>query len=139
VTDLIAHDKAASGFLEGLLVDADKRLDAKRASRGIYLFKNNTDSRATPTALPRELPVGGTASVGRLAGHPIPFHGHSPGHLRCGKVVQTRGAFYCVSQRASTSGKRFVGDPPVTPIIKHPDEPHADAERSRCMSSCTRT
>src|ERR1044072_9242487 len=44
VTDLVAHDRAGERILEGLLVDAEKRLHDEGIAGEIYLFKNNTDS-----------------------------------------------------------------------------------------------
>src|SRR4249919_3271322 len=44
VLDLVAHDKAGERILEGLLVDADRRLREEGIAGDIYLFKNNTDS-----------------------------------------------------------------------------------------------
>ena len=44
VFDLVAHDKAGERILEGLLVDADRRLREEGIAGDIYLFKNNTDS-----------------------------------------------------------------------------------------------
>jgi len=42
--DLVTHDKAGERILEGLLVDADRRLREEGIAGDIYLFKNNTDS-----------------------------------------------------------------------------------------------
>src|SRR3981189_2140275 len=44
VVALVAHDKAGERILEGLLVDADRRLREEGIAGDIYLFKNNTDS-----------------------------------------------------------------------------------------------
>jgi hypothetical protein len=44
VTDLVAHDKAGERVLEGLLVDAERRLREEGIAGDVYLFKNNTDS-----------------------------------------------------------------------------------------------
>src|SRR5262245_42779510 len=44
ITDLVIHDKAGERILEGLLVDADRRLREEGIAGDIYLFKNNTDS-----------------------------------------------------------------------------------------------
>ena len=41
---LINHDRAGERILEGLLVDADRRLREEGIAGDIYLFKNNTDS-----------------------------------------------------------------------------------------------
>src|SRR4030088_2482945 len=44
LTSLDAHDKAGERILEGLLIDAEKRLNDEVIAGDIYLFKNNTDS-----------------------------------------------------------------------------------------------
>jgi proteasome accessory factor A len=44
LVDLVAHDKAGERILEGLLVDAGRRLREEGIAGDIYLFKNNTDS-----------------------------------------------------------------------------------------------
>ncbi|MBE7189390.1 proteasome accessory factor PafA2 family protein, partial [Jatrophihabitans endophyticus] len=44
VESLVAHDKAGERVLEGLVVDAEKRLHEEGIAGDIYLFKNNTDS-----------------------------------------------------------------------------------------------
>jgi hypothetical protein len=55
VTDLVIHDKAGERILEGLLVDADRRLREVGIAGDIYLFKNNTDSAGNDKD-DRELP-----------------------------------------------------------------------------------
>jgi hypothetical protein len=47
---LVAHDKAGERILEGLVVDAEKRLHDEGIAGDIYLFKNNTDSAGHPAA-----------------------------------------------------------------------------------------
>ena len=42
--ELVAHDKAGERILEGLLVDAERRLHEEGIAGDVYLFKNNTDS-----------------------------------------------------------------------------------------------
>ncbi|MGZ4729864.1 MAG: proteasome accessory factor PafA2 family protein, partial [Acidimicrobiales bacterium] len=44
VYDLVVHDKAGERILEGLLVDAERRLREEGIAGDVYLFKNNTDS-----------------------------------------------------------------------------------------------
>ena len=41
---LVTHDKAGERVLEGLLVDAERRLREEGIAGDVYLFKNNTDS-----------------------------------------------------------------------------------------------
>src|ERR1700742_1169544 len=67
VTDLITHDKAGERILEGLLVDADKRLREEGIAGDIYLFKNNTDSAGNSYGCPEDYLVGrdGAAAASR--------------------------------------------------------------------------
>ena len=44
IVDLVTHDKAGERVLEGLLVDAERRLRDDGIQGDVYLFKNNTDS-----------------------------------------------------------------------------------------------
>ena len=44
ISDLVVHDKAGERILEGLLVDAERRLHEEGIPGDVYLFKNNTDS-----------------------------------------------------------------------------------------------
>ena len=131
--DLVAHDKAGERILEGLLVDAEKRLHEEGIAGDIYLFKNNTDSAGNSYGCHENYLVGRHGEFGRLADVLIPFLVTRQLICGAGKVLQTpRGAVYCVSQRAehiwegvssATTRRR--------PIINTRDEPHADAERYR--------
>ena len=62
IVELVTHDKAGERVLEGLLLDAEQRLHDEGIAGDIYLFKNNTDSPATPTAATRTTWSGGPAS-----------------------------------------------------------------------------
>ena len=44
VPQLVAHDRAGERILEGLVVDAERRLEEEGIHGDVYLFKNNTDS-----------------------------------------------------------------------------------------------
>jgi len=62
VLDLVAHDKAGERILEGLLVDADRRL-REEGIAGISTCSRTTPTRrATPTAAMRTTWSAGTAS-----------------------------------------------------------------------------
>ncbi len=119
--DLVTHDKAGERILEGLLVDADRRLREEGIAGDIYLVKNNTDS------------VGRHGEFGRLADILIPFLVTRQIICGAGKVLQTpRGAVYCVSQRAEHIWEGVSSATTRSrPIINTRDEPHADAERFR--------
>src|ERR671919_3261509 len=44
IVELVTHDKAGERILEGLLLDAERRLRDEGIPGDVYLFKNNTDS-----------------------------------------------------------------------------------------------
>ena len=44
LTELITHDRAGERILEGLMIDAERRLHEEGIAGDVYLFKNNTDS-----------------------------------------------------------------------------------------------
>jgi proteasome accessory factor A len=115
VIELVAHDKAGERTLEGLLMDAERRLREEGIAGDIYLFKNNTDSAGNSYGCHENYLVGR--------------------HVICGagKVLLTpRGAVYCVSQRAEHIWEGVSSATTRSrPIINTRDEPHADAERFR--------
>jgi proteasome accessory factor A len=133
VTDLIAHDKAGERILEGLLVDADRRLREEGIAGDIYLFKNNTDSAGNSYGCHENYLVARHGEFGRLADILIPFLVTRQIICGAGKVLQTpRGAVYCVSQRAEHIWEGVSSATTRSrPIINTRDEPHADAERFR--------
>src|SRR3978361_373331 len=49
---LVAHDKAGERILEGLLVEAERRLREEGIAGDVHLFKNNTDIAADSYTLP---------------------------------------------------------------------------------------
>src|SRR4029450_1880098 len=111
VTDLVAHDRAGERILEGLLVDAEKRLHDEGIAGEIYLFKNNTDSAGNSYGCHENYLVSRHGEFGRLADVLIPFLVTRQLICGAGKVLQTpRRAVYCLSERHA---------------------PHADAERYR--------
>jgi proteasome accessory factor A len=107
VINLVAHDRAGERILEGLLVDAEKRLHDEGIAGEIYLFKNNTDSAGNSYGCHENYLVSRHGEFGRLADVLIPFLVTRQLICGAGKVLQTR------------------------PIINTRDEPHADAERYR--------
>ncbi|MBO0804299.1 MAG: Pup--protein ligase [Nocardiopsaceae bacterium] len=133
VSDLVAHDKAGERILEGLLVDADRRLREEGIAGDIYLFKNNTDSAGNSYGCHENYLVGRHGEFGRLADILIPFLVTRQIICGAGKVLQTpRGAVYCVSQRAEHIWEGVSSATTRSrPIINTRDEPHADAERFR--------
>ena len=133
VVQLVTHDRAGERILEGLLVDAEKRLRDEGIDGDIYLFKNNTDSAGNSYGCHENYLVGRQGEFGRLADALIPFLVSRQVVCGAGKVLQTpRGPTYCLSQRAE---HMWEGVSSATtrsrPIINTRDEPHADAERYR--------
>ncbi len=133
VIDLVTHDKAGERILEGLLVDAERRLREEGIAGDIYLFKNNTDSAGNSYGCHENYLVGRHGEFSRLADVLIPFLVTRQIICGAGKVLQTpRGAVFCVSQRAEHIWEGVSSATTRSrPIINTRDEPHADAERFR--------
>ena len=131
--DLVTHDKAGERTLEGLLMDAERRLREEGIAGDIYLFKNNTDSAGNSYGCHENYLVGRHGEFSRLADVLIPFLVTRQIVCGAGKVLQTpRGAVYCVSQRAEHIWEGVSSATTRSrPIINTRDEPHADAERFR--------
>jgi proteasome accessory factor A len=130
---LVAHDKAGERILEGLVIDAEKRLHDEGIAGDIYLFKNNTDSAGNSYGCHENYLVGRHGEFTRLADVLIPFLVTRQLICGAGKVLQTpRGAVYCISQRAEHIWEGVSSATTRSrPIINTRDEPHADAERYR--------
>ncbi|MCW2497693.1 Pup--protein ligase [Jatrophihabitans sp.] len=130
---LVTHDKAGERILEGLVIDAEKRLHDEGIAGDIYLFKNNTDSAGNSYGCHENFLVGRHGEFSRLADVLIPFLVTRQLICGAGKVLQTpRGAVYCVSQRAEHIWEGVSSATTRSrPIINTRDEPHADAERYR--------
>ena len=133
VSDVVVHDRAGERILEGLLVDAEKRLHDEGIAGEIYLFKNNTDSAGNSYGCHENYLVSRHGEFGRLADILIPFLVTRQLICGAGKVLQTpRGAVFCLSQRAEHIWEGVSSATTRSrPIINTRDEPHADAERYR--------
>ncbi len=133
VTELVTHDKVNERILEGLLVDAERRLHEEGIAGDVYLFKNNTDSAGNSYGCHENYLVARHGEFSRLADILIPFLVTRQLLCGAGKVLQTpRGAVYCVSQRAEHIWEGVSSATTRSrPIINTRDEPHADAERYR--------
>jgi proteasome accessory factor A len=133
LTELVAHDKAGERILEGLLVDAERRLHEEGIPGDVYLFKNNTDSAGNSYGCHENYLVGRGGDFGRLSDVLIPFLVSRQLIAGAGKVLQTpRGAVYCLSQRAEHIWEGVSSATTRSrPIINTRDEPHADAEKYR--------
>ena len=113
--DLVVHDKAGERILEGLLVDAARRLRADGIADDIALVK--TDSQEHYLA-------GRPGEFGRLADLLIPFLATRQIICGAGAVLPTpRGAGYGLSRRAAHLGPAR----PSRPLITTRDEPRAAA------------
>ncbi|MFC4337536.1 Pup--protein ligase [Salininema proteolyticum] len=133
VADLVRHDRAGERILEGLMIDAEKRLHDEGIAGDIYLFKNNTDSAGNSYGCHENYLVSRHGEFARLAEILIPFLVTRQLICGAGKVLQTpRGAKYCLSQRAEHIWEGVSSATTRSrPIINTRDEPHADAERYR--------
>jgi proteasome accessory factor A len=133
IIDLVTHDKAGERILEGLLVDADRRLREEGIAGDIYLFKNNTDSAGNSYGCHENYCVSRHGDFGRLTDVLTPFLVTRQLICGAGKVLQTpRGAVYCVSQRAEHIWEVVSSATTRSrPVINTRDEPHADAEQYR--------
>ncbi len=131
--DLVTHDRAGERILEGLLIDAEKRLHDEGIAGEIYLFKNNTDSAGNSYGCHENYLVSRHGEFGRVADVLIPFLVTRQLICGAGKVLQTpRGAVFCLSQRAEHIWEGVSSATTRSrPIINTRDEPHADAERYR--------
>jgi proteasome accessory factor A len=133
VDELVTHDKAGERILEGLLVDAERRLADEGILGDVYLFKNNTDSAGNSYGCHENYLVARHGEFAKLADVLIPFLVTRQIICGAGKVVQTpRGAMFSVSQRAEHIWEGVSSATTRSrPIINTRDEPHADAERYR--------
>jgi len=133
IVDLVTHDKAGERILEGLLLDAERRLREEGIAGDVYLFKNNTDSAGNSYGCHENYLVGRHGEFARLADILVPFLVTRQVLCGAGKVLQTpRGAVYCISQRAEHIWESVSSATTRSrPIINTRDEPHADAERFR--------
>ena len=133
VDGLVAHDKAGERILEGLVVDAERRLRDDGIVGDVYLFKNNTDSAGNSYGCHENYLVARQGEFSRLADVLIPFLVSRQIIVGAGKVLQTpRGTVFAVSQRAEHIWEGVSSATTRSrPIINTRDEPHADAEKYR--------
>jgi proteasome accessory factor A len=133
VRQLVVHDKAGERIIEGLVADAQDRLAEEGIEGEIYVFKNNTDSAGNSYGCHENFLVGRAGEFQQLSDVLIPFLVSRQITCGAGKVVTTsKGATYCVSQRADHIWEGVSSATTRSrPIINTRDEPHADAERYR--------
>ena len=133
LAQLVTHDRAGERILEGLLVDAQRRLHEEGISGDVYLFKNNTDSAGNSYGCHENFLIGRHGEFSKVADTLIPFLVSRQVIAGAGKVLTTpRGAVFCLSQRAEHIWEGVSSATTRSrPIINTRDEPHADAERYR--------
>jgi proteasome accessory factor A len=133
VRQLVAHDRGGERILEGLVVDAQQRLEHEGVPGRIHLFKNNTDSAGNSYGCHENYLVRRQGDFGRLADVLVPFLITRQVLTGAGKVLpSSRGATYCLSQRADHIWESVSSATTRSrPIINTRDEPHADAESYR--------
>ena len=133
LTELISHDRAGERILEGLLIDAERRLHEEGISGDVYLFKNNTDSAGNSYGCHENYLISRQGEFGKVADVLIPFLVTRQLVVGAGKVLQTpRGSVFCLSQRAEHIWEGVSSATTRSrPIINTRDEPHADAEKYR--------
>ena len=133
IPQLIAHDRGGERVIEGLVVDAQQRLEHEGVPGTIHLFKNNTDSAGNSYGCHENYLVRRQGDFARLADVLVPFLITRQVLTGAGKVLPTpKGSLYCLSQRADHIWESVSSATTRSrPIINTRDEPHADAERYR--------
>ncbi|HET7474812.1 MAG TPA: Pup--protein ligase [Dermatophilaceae bacterium] len=133
VRQLVTHDKAGERIVEGLVADAQQRIVDEGIAGEIYVFKNNTDSAGNSYGCHENYLVGRAGEFQKLSDVLIPFLVSRQITCGAGKVVtSSRGATYCVSQRADHIWEGVSSATTRSrPIINTRDEPHSDAEKYR--------
>ena len=133
VRQLVAHDRGGERILEGLVVDAQQRLEHEGLAGRIHLFKNNTDSAGNSYGCHENYLVRRQGDFAHLSDVLVPFLISRQVLTGAGKVLPTaRGATYCLSQRADHIWEAVSSATTRSrPIINTRDEPHADAEHYR--------
>ena len=136
IVDLVVHDKAGERILEGLLVDADRRLREEGIAGDIYLFKNNTDSAGNSYGCHENFLVSRHGEFSRLADILVPFLVSRQLLCGAGKVLQTpRDPSTASASARSTSGSR---SPPPPPARGRSSTPATSRTRTRSASGgCT--
>ncbi|MBO3085839.1 Pup--protein ligase [Cellulomonas fengjieae] len=133
VRQLVTHDRAGERILEGLVADAQQRLEHEGLPGKIHLFKNNTDSAGNSYGCHENYLVRRQGDFSRLSDVLVPFLITRQILTGAGKVLTTpRGALFSLSQRADHIWEAVSSATTRSrPIINTRDEPHADAEHYR--------
>lgn len=133
VRQLVAYDRGGERILEGLVADAQERLEHEGLPGRIHLFKNNTDSAGNSYGCHENYLVRRQGDFARLSDVLVPFLITRQVLTGAGKILATpRGAIYALSQRADHIWEAVSSATTRSrPIINTRDEPHADAEHYR--------
>ncbi|MFV0461001.1 MAG: Pup--protein ligase [Actinomycetales bacterium] len=133
VRDLVIHDRAGERILEGLVVDAERRLADEGVDGQVFLFKNNTDSAGNSYGCHENYLVARAGEFAEISDVLIPHLVTRQILVGAGKVLTTpRGALFTFSQRADHIWEGVSSATTRSrPIINTRDEPHADSERFR--------
>ena len=143
IVDLVTHDKAGERVLEGLLVDAERRLREEGIQGDVYLFKNNTDSAGNSYGCHENYLVGRHGEFAKLADVLIPFLVTRQLSAAPGRSSRPRAARCTRSRSApSTSGRASPAPPRAagrssTPATSRTPTPSATGGST--SSSATRT
>jgi len=132
-SQLVTHDRAGERILEGLVEDAQERLEHEGLPGRIHLFRNNTDSAGNSYGCHENYLVRRQGDFTKVSDVLVPFLITRQVLTGAGKVLVTpRGAVYCLSQRADHIWEAVSSATTRSrPIINTRDEPHADAEQYR--------
>ena len=133
IAQLIAHDRGGERIVEGLVADAQQRLEEEGISGRIHLFKNNTDSAGNSYGCHENYLVRRRGDFSRIADVLVPFLVTRQVLTGAGKVLPTpRGTIFALSQRADHMWEAVSSATTRSrPLINTRDEPHADAEKYR--------
>ena len=133
IRQLVAYDRGGERILEGLVADAQQRLELEGIPGRIHLFKNNSDSAGNSYGCHENYLVRRQGDFARLADILVPFLITRQVLTGAGKIMATpKGATFCLSQRADHIWESVSSATTRSrPIINTRDEPHADAEKYR--------
>lgn len=133
VRQLITYDRGGERILEGLVADAQERLEEEGIEGQIHLFKNNTDSAGNSYGCHENYLVRRHGDFTRLSDALIPFFISRQVLTGAGKIMTVgKETKFCLSQRADHIWEAVSSATTRSrPIINTRDEPHADAELYR--------
>ena len=98
--ELIAHDRAGERILEGLLIDAERRLHEEGIAGDVYLFKNNTDSAGNSYGCHENFLISRQGEFGKVVRRPHPLPRHAAADRRCRQGAADSTRFGLLSQPA---------------------------------------